>query len=42
LEHLFRGSPIGYIFLGVYSQCKSKTFLGGSRWNERWVRLLLV
>ena len=32
LEHLFGGYPIGYIF-GVHSQCKSKTFLGGSRWN---------
>ena len=32
LEHLFRGCPIGNIF-GVFSQCRSKTFLGGSRWN---------
>jgi hypothetical protein len=33
LKHLFRGYPIGNIF-GVHSQCRSKTFLGGSRWND--------
>ena len=38
LEHLFGGYPIGYIF-GVHSQCKSKTFLGGSRWNGMLLRL---
>jgi hypothetical protein len=27
------GCPVWYIFLGVYSQCKSKTFSGGSRWK---------
>ena len=32
LEHLFGGYPIGHIF-GVFSRCRSKTFLGGSRWN---------
>ena len=32
LEHLFDGKPIKHVF-SVLSQCKSKTFLGGSRWN---------
>ena len=37
LEHLFGGYPIGHIF-GVHSQYKSKTFLGGSRWNGMFLR----
>jgi hypothetical protein len=41
LEHLFGAYPIGYIF-GVYSQCRSKIFLGGSRWNGVLLRLLPV
>jgi hypothetical protein len=41
LEHLFDGYPIGNIF-GVFSQCRSKTFLGGSRWNGMFLRLPLV
>jgi hypothetical protein len=32
LEHLL-GAVLLDIFLGVYSQCKSKTFSGGSRRN---------
>ena len=31
LEYLFGGYPIGHIF-GVFSQCRSKTFLGEYRW----------
>ena len=38
LEHLFGGYPIGHIF-GVHSQYKSKTFLGGFRWNGMFLRL---
>ena len=38
LEHLFSGYPIGYIF-GVHSQCRSKTFLSGSKWNGIFLRL---
>ena len=38
LEHLFGGYPIKNFF-GVYSQCRSKTFLGGSRWNVMLLRL---
>ena len=30
MEHLFGGYPIKHIF-GVHYQCRSKTFLGGSR-----------
>jgi hypothetical protein len=32
LEHLFDGYPIGLIFC-VHSQCRSKIFLSGCRWN---------
>ena len=38
LEHLFDGYPIRHI-LGVHPQCKSKTFLGESRWNGMFLRL---
>ena len=38
LEHLFGGYPIGHIFC-VHSQCRRKTFLGGSRWNGMFLRL---
>ena len=38
LKHLFGGYPIGHIF-SVHSQCKSKTFLGGSRWNGMLLRI---
>ena len=31
LEHLIGEKPIKHIF-GVFSQCRSKTFLGESRW----------
>jgi hypothetical protein len=41
LEHLFGVYPIGYIF-SVYFQCKSKTYLCGSRWNGMFLRLPLV
>jgi hypothetical protein len=33
LEYLFGGYPIRYIF-DVHSQCKSKIFLSGFRWND--------
>jgi hypothetical protein len=38
LKHLFGEYPIGYIFC-VYSQCRSKTFLGGSRRKGIFLRL---
>ena len=38
LEHLFGGYRIKHIF-GVYSQCRSETFLVGSRWNDKFLRL---
>ena len=38
LEYLFGRYPIGHIF-GVHSQCRSKIFLDGSRWNGIFLRL---
>ena len=41
LEHLFGGYPTKHVF-GVYSQCRSETFFGGSGWNGMLLRLPLV
>ena len=38
LEHLFGGKSYEHVF-GVYSQCRSETFLGGSRWVGMLVHL---
>ena len=39
LEHLFGGCKTYQDVFGVYSQCRSETFLSGSKWNGMFLHL---